>query len=246
MLHNHQPLPPLLHIPPGPREAQESNSRASTVSGTMATGAGCLLFALINPSASYWAFGFPAAVLTVFGADFIFASGTLFVARVALPHEQSLAGGVFQTVTQVRPASPCPRARTPAVAVCDVRPCIARHRAGTGHVHDRAQQGCPPRHGQRGDHDGPPGEQRAPRRGAQGIAGCPVDRFRVRNVRCALVYFSVPTTPALPAIAALALLLAVVFLRGVGIVGHKKARLPEVPEGPTSTAQSLENEKMGN
>lgn len=31
----------------------------------------------------------------------IFAGGSLFVAKVALPHEQSLAGGVFNTVTQI-------------------------------------------------------------------------------------------------------------------------------------------------
>jgi len=69
--------------------------------GTMATGGACLLFALIDPSATYWAFGFPASILAVWGADFIFSCGTLFVARVALPHEQSVAGGLFQTLTQL-------------------------------------------------------------------------------------------------------------------------------------------------
>lgn len=57
-----------------------------------------LLLALINPAAPYWAFGFPSAILTVVGADFVFAGGTLFVAKLALPHEQSLAGGLFQTM----------------------------------------------------------------------------------------------------------------------------------------------------
>lgn len=85
-----------------------------------------LLFALINTSSPYWAFGFPAAIVAVFGADLyvfrrrfsssagclifglafgatrsIFAGGSLFVAKVALPHEQSLAGGLFNTLTQV-------------------------------------------------------------------------------------------------------------------------------------------------
>ncbi|KAJ7490688.1 MFS general substrate transporter [Mycena latifolia] len=69
--------------------------------GTTFTGLGSLLFALIRPSAPYWAFGFPAAVVSVFGADFVFAAGTLFVAKVSLPHEQSLAGGLFQTLTQL-------------------------------------------------------------------------------------------------------------------------------------------------
>ncbi|KAG6811561.1 hypothetical protein H0H92_006865 [Tricholoma furcatifolium] len=60
-----------------------------------------MLFAIINPNAVYWAYGFPAAILAVFGADFVFASGTLFIAKVAEPHEQSLAGALFQTMTQI-------------------------------------------------------------------------------------------------------------------------------------------------
>ena len=69
--------------------------------GTLLTGASNLLFALINPAAPYWAFGFPAAIVTVFGADFVFATGTLFIARVCLPHEQSVGGALFQTLTQL-------------------------------------------------------------------------------------------------------------------------------------------------
>lgn len=78
--------------------------------GTLLTGVANLLFAVIDPDASYWAFGFPAAIVSVFGADFVFASGTLFVAKVCLPHEQSVGGALFQTVTQVRspPIPPVP------------------------------------------------------------------------------------------------------------------------------------------
>jgi hypothetical protein len=71
------------------------------VAGTLFTGCATLFFALIDPDASYWAYGFPSAIFSVIGADFVFASGTLFVAKVALPHEQSLAGALFQTMTQV-------------------------------------------------------------------------------------------------------------------------------------------------
>jgi len=71
------------------------------VTGCVMTSIAPCLFALINTGSSYWAFGFPAAVVSVFGADFIFAGGSLFVAKVALPHEQSLAGGLFNTLTQV-------------------------------------------------------------------------------------------------------------------------------------------------
>ncbi|KAF7980644.1 hypothetical protein HWV62_37456 [Athelia sp. TMB] len=71
------------------------------VLGTLLTGTASLLFALINPSSPYWAFGFPAAVIVVFGADFVFASGTIFVAKISLPHEQSLTGALFNTMTQI-------------------------------------------------------------------------------------------------------------------------------------------------
>ncbi|KAI0656360.1 efflux transporter [Cubamyces menziesii] len=69
--------------------------------GTLCTGLANLLFAVIDPSAPFWAFGFPAAIISVFGADFVFATGTLFVAKVCLPHEQSVGGALFQTLTQV-------------------------------------------------------------------------------------------------------------------------------------------------
>ncbi|THH00066.1 hypothetical protein EW026_g2388 [Hermanssonia centrifuga] len=71
------------------------------VCGTLLTAAANLLFAVINVSSPYWAFGFPAAIVSVFGADFVFASGTLFVAKISLPHEQSVAGALFQTMTQL-------------------------------------------------------------------------------------------------------------------------------------------------
>lgn len=73
----------------------------SQVLGTLVTGFACVLFALIDPSATYWAFGFPSTCMVVFGADFVYAAGTIFVAKIVLPHEQSVAGGLFQTMTQV-------------------------------------------------------------------------------------------------------------------------------------------------
>jgi len=71
------------------------------VTGTIATGVACLLFAIINVNTTYWAYSFPSTVLTVWGTDFIFACGSLFVSRVALPHEQSVAGGIFSTFAQL-------------------------------------------------------------------------------------------------------------------------------------------------
>ncbi|KAI0789690.1 efflux transporter [Abortiporus biennis] len=69
--------------------------------GCLCTGIAGLLFAVINTSATYWAFGFPAAIISVWGADFVFAAGSLYIAKVSLPHEQSLSGGLFQTMTQL-------------------------------------------------------------------------------------------------------------------------------------------------
>ena len=69
--------------------------------GTALTSSASLLFAIIDPDAVYWAYGFPAAITAVVGADFVFAGGTLFIAKVSLPHEQSVAGAVFQCMTQV-------------------------------------------------------------------------------------------------------------------------------------------------
>ncbi|KAJ7032369.1 efflux transporter [Mycena alexandri] len=70
-------------------------------SGTLTTSIAPLLFALIRPSAPYWAFGFPAAVCSVVGVDFLFAAGMLLVSDAVDPGEQSVAGGVFQTMTQL-------------------------------------------------------------------------------------------------------------------------------------------------
>jgi hypothetical protein len=69
--------------------------------GTTLTGCASLLFAIINPNAVYWAFGFPSAIIAVVGADFVFACGTMYVAKNCLPHEQSVGGAVFQTMTQI-------------------------------------------------------------------------------------------------------------------------------------------------
>ena len=69
--------------------------------GTLMTGCANLLFAVVNPSAPFWAFGFPSACLVALGADFTFAAGTMFVAKVSLPHEQSVAGALFQAMSQL-------------------------------------------------------------------------------------------------------------------------------------------------
>jgi hypothetical protein len=69
--------------------------------GTLMTGCASIFFAVIDPSAPYWAFGFPSACLIALGVDFTFASGTLFISKISLPHEQSVAGALFQAMTQI-------------------------------------------------------------------------------------------------------------------------------------------------
>ncbi|CAK5271957.1 unnamed protein product [Mycena citricolor] len=71
------------------------------VFGTTFTGIAGLLMALIHPGAPYWTYGFPSPIVSVFGGDFVFAAGTLFIAKISLPHEQSLSGGIFQTLMQL-------------------------------------------------------------------------------------------------------------------------------------------------
>jgi hypothetical protein len=73
----------------------------SLVAGTLGSAGATLLLALINPAAPYWAYAFPSVVISVIGVDLIFAAGSLFIAKVSLPHEQSVAGALFQTMTQV-------------------------------------------------------------------------------------------------------------------------------------------------
>lgn len=50
---------------------------------------------LIPSLDQYWHYEFPAMILTVFGADLIFACGILAGAKVAGRDEQALAGGIF-------------------------------------------------------------------------------------------------------------------------------------------------------
>jgi hypothetical protein len=69
--------------------------------GTVATTIACLLFATIVPTTTYWAYAFVGISLSIMGPDLIFTAGTLFIAKFSLPHEQSVAGGLFNTVFQV-------------------------------------------------------------------------------------------------------------------------------------------------
>ncbi|KIM37309.1 hypothetical protein M413DRAFT_448602 [Hebeloma cylindrosporum] len=69
--------------------------------GSLATTSACLLFAIIDPSTTYWSYGFAASVASAMGGDFVFSAGTLFIAKSSLPHEQSVSAALFSTMTQL-------------------------------------------------------------------------------------------------------------------------------------------------
>ncbi|GAA5931139.1 hypothetical protein JCM1841_002113 [Sporobolomyces salmonicolor] len=76
-------------------------AQALILLGCLGTGLAPLLFALQNYSDPYWQWQFPAMILSVFGADFIFACGILYVSAVAGHGQQALAGSIFNMSTQI-------------------------------------------------------------------------------------------------------------------------------------------------
>ncbi|XPS92338.1 hypothetical protein M3J09_001735 [Ascochyta lentis] len=69
---------------------------------TFAVSMSSLLFAIPIPeNANYWAYGFPAMVFCVCGADTIFPVLTLFVAKTLPPEDASLGGALITAVGQI-------------------------------------------------------------------------------------------------------------------------------------------------
>ncbi|KAL1635963.1 hypothetical protein SLS58_010014 [Diplodia intermedia] len=70
--------------------------------GTLCVSGSALLFATPIPvHTTYWAYGFPAMVLAVLGADTLFPCLTLFTAK-SLPHEdQAMGGALINAVGQI-------------------------------------------------------------------------------------------------------------------------------------------------
>lgn len=60
-----------------------------------------LLMALASPSWSYWAAAFPAMVIVPVGSDSLFTISNLVITAQFPAKTQGLAGGVFNTVSQV-------------------------------------------------------------------------------------------------------------------------------------------------
>lgn len=69
---------------------------------TICVSTSSLLFAIPIPvHTTYWAYGFPAMVLSVCGADTIFPVLTLFVAKTLPPEDASLGGALISAVGQI-------------------------------------------------------------------------------------------------------------------------------------------------
>jgi MFS family permease len=77
-----------------------SNKLLMYVGAIAYTGA-FLLLSLNRQSSSYWAFSFPAFILMVVGADLEFNVANMYVMSSLPPTQQSIAGGIFQTVTRL-------------------------------------------------------------------------------------------------------------------------------------------------
>ncbi|KAK3115505.1 hypothetical protein LTR53_005081 [Teratosphaeriaceae sp. CCFEE 6253] len=60
-----------------------------------------LLLAFNKADSSYWAFCFPSFILLVMGADLEFNVANMYVMSSMPPSQQSIAGGIFQTVAKL-------------------------------------------------------------------------------------------------------------------------------------------------
>ncbi|UJO16398.1 Low affinity ammonium transporter [Fulvia fulva] len=70
--------------------------------GTLCCSISCLLFAVpIAPSTTYWAYGFPAMCLSVFGADTLFPALLLLTAHSLPREDQAIGGALINAVGQI-------------------------------------------------------------------------------------------------------------------------------------------------
>jgi predicted MFS family arabinose efflux permease len=70
--------------------------------GTLCVATSSLLFAVpIPPETTYWAWAFFAMILSVFGADTLYPTLTLFTAQSLPPEDQALGGALVNALAQV-------------------------------------------------------------------------------------------------------------------------------------------------
>lgn len=69
--------------------------------GAVLTSVAALLFCFIQPDWIYWACAFPVMALNPIGADTLFTISNLVITSVFPERTQGLAGGVFNTISQL-------------------------------------------------------------------------------------------------------------------------------------------------
>jgi MFS family permease len=69
--------------------------------GALAYTASFLILSFMNAETTYWAFIFPALILVVVGADIQFNVTNMYVMSSLPPSQQSIAGGIFNTVNKL-------------------------------------------------------------------------------------------------------------------------------------------------
>ncbi|KAJ5783548.1 uncharacterized protein N7518_009225 [Penicillium psychrosexuale] len=77
------------------------SNKVLTGIGALAYTASFLILSLMKQDATYWAFIFPGLVLVVVGADIQFNVTNMYVMSTLPPSEQSIAGGIFNTVNKL-------------------------------------------------------------------------------------------------------------------------------------------------
>lgn len=77
------------------------NNKILTAIGALAYLGSGLLLATMKVGSSYWAFIFPSLLLSVIGADLEFNVANMYVMSSLPPAQQSVAGGIFNTVMKI-------------------------------------------------------------------------------------------------------------------------------------------------
>ncbi|KAJ6051281.1 hypothetical protein N7499_010645 [Penicillium canescens] len=77
------------------------SNKVLTGIGALAYTASFLILSFMKEDATYWAFIFPALVLVVVGADIQFNVTNMYVMSSLPPSQQSIAGGIFNTVSKL-------------------------------------------------------------------------------------------------------------------------------------------------
>lgn len=77
------------------------SNKILSIGAALSTVTASALLSASSRSITYWALSFPAQLFAVLGADTAFCVTNLYVMSSLPPHQQSVAGGMFQTTTRL-------------------------------------------------------------------------------------------------------------------------------------------------